>query len=290
VSETILKHLENPQERIEHPKTYWSNAIKNRIRNILRQRAQRKTRQIDNSEVRGLESALASGKQKRLPEKSALDLLAEDHPEKLKVIERCVVCISELYRLKKESNLAKNLVIPFNAHINILIKAKAEIDKLRAPAPLPPIVSLDEVRDWVYYRKNGKNSSRRLEKEAHKLDQRRSQILATKGFQDAPLLSDFILASIPRLRANPAMLLLRIFYKMFRIGSRKYGDRKLVRKIMLELKTQKMGTLYEPLFDSITEATNFETLRKKIYWKAKHPFYDRLASEIYSLCSESPPH
>lgn len=289
-SEAMWRFIEKKHKGIQHPKTYWDKAIKNKITNILRQRAQRKTDQIDNSEKGGLESALASGKQKRLPEKSALDLLAEDHPEKLRVIERCVECISEIYRLKKESQRGRYNVVPFDASINILLRARAEIEKFGTLPALPATVGWEKLRDWTYYHVWGDEVSRELQTQVDKLDKQRSHFLSTRGIQDPPLLSDSILEAIPRLRANPAMLLLRVFYKMFRIGSGKYGARKEVRKIMLELKIQKKGTVHEPLFASITEATNFETLRKKIYWKAKHPFYDRLAGEIYSLCSESPPH
>jgi len=102
--------------------------------------------------------------------------------------------------------------------------------------------------------------------------------------RDITELDDWIIDSIPKLRADPAMLILRVLYKMCRIGTGKYGSRKVVRSIILELKNQKKGTSQESLFNSISQKTNFETLRKKLYQKGASAIYDKLATHIYSRC------
>lgn len=102
--------------------------------------------------------------------------------------------------------------------------------------------------------------------------------------RDITELDDWIIDSIPKLRADPAMLILRVLYKMCRIGTGKYGSRKVVRSIILELKNQKKGTSQESLFNSISQKTNFETLRKKLYQKGGRAIYDKLAEHIYSRC------
>jgi hypothetical protein len=96
-----------------------------------------------------------------------------------------------------------------------------------------------------------------------------------------------VLDAIPKLRADPIMLVLRVFYKKFKIGSGKYGARGEIRKIILDLKKgeDRSKVRTADIFASISEKTNFETFRRKIYRKSVDPFYDKVADWICEVCS-----
>jgi len=159
--------------------------------------------------------------------------------------------------------------------------------------PMPREIG-DVYRDGLFYSDTAKAIVKKLEVEIEKLKEKRAELLNGPAglmfFFARPLkpeeidLNDFVLDSIPRLRADPAMLLFRIVYKMFRKGGGRYGNRKAAIRAILELKTRKKDTLQEFVFASITADTNFETLRKKFYLKSKDPFYDQLADAIIAAC------
>ncbi len=104
-------------------------------------------------------------------------------------------------------------------------------------------------------------------------------------------LDEFVAASLTKLRAEPLMLLLRVCYKLFRIGSGKYAARDRIWKLVLELKAARGNSKQAFIFESATETTNFETLRKKLYRKSKDRMYDQLADRIViaALANERPP-
>jgi hypothetical protein len=160
--------------------------------------------------------------------------------------------------------------------------------------PMPREIG-DVYRDGLFYSGTAKAIIKKLEVKIEKLKERRAELLNGPAglmfYYARPLkaeeieLNDFVLDSIPRLRADPAMLLFRIVYKMFRKGGGRYGNRKAAIRAILELKTRKKDTLQEFVFASITADTNFETFRKKFYLKSKDPFYDQLADAIIAACT-----
>jgi phage-related protein len=107
------------------------------------------------------------------------------------------------------------------------------------------------------------------------------------------LLSDLALDSIPRLREEPLMLLLRVLYRIFKKRTTgRYKAQKTIGEILRELDNRKgikqntmSRALYELYFDS--SSVNLDTLRKKTYKRGRRDFYDRLADHIYAACQEA---
>jgi len=101
---------------------------------------------------------------------------------------------------------------------------------------------------------------------------------------DIAQLEDWIIDSIPRLRADPSMLLLRVFYRIFKIRAGRYSARSKIGEFLLELAEKNRKTYLMDIFQKINRKTNFETLRKKLYQKGGRAIYDKLAEHIYSRC------
>jgi len=346
--EELLKR----RDSIKYPGTYLNRIIERKIYDLLRKRAKEKTDQFDDLAPANPESGISTQRRHALnsPNKSFLEVLMQQWPEKYETLKECLNYIGLLYSLKANLDAAQRSVIPISKSINALKEAKDKIDELGRPLSRGVIKKLDREyikinprpagspspslpenpvqatailrrryesirpypeelrkfnRDYFFYEKEGASISGRLEREIKALKLARNNELTGPGtspedqaewliridergeaqFLDIQL-SDFVLDSISKLRADPIMLVLRVLYKMFKIGSGKYGARKGIRGLILELKTKYRDSKWDyRLFRTVSAKTDFETLRKKIYKKTADPFYDRLADEIYSSCS-----
>jgi DNA-directed RNA polymerase specialized sigma24 family protein len=95
-----------------------------------------------------------------------------------------------------------------------------------------------------------------------------------KGMKSAYPFPAFVIETLPKLKADQIMLLLRVLYKKFKIRSGKYADRKLIRRSIEKLSPK-----------VALNEKHFETLRRKIYKKTTNPLYDRIAEWICDVAS-----
>ncbi len=197
---------------------------------------------------------------------------AESARAKQEFIRKSVRLVDLLYRISlSRDNPNVTTLLCLQRTMNALSGAKHEIDSL--------YFQYDNFGFRKFLISHGTRISRWLQDEIASLWSRSDSI---KGLARMYRFPDFVLDAIPKLRADPIMLVLRLFYKNFKIGSGRYAARAEIREIILELKKSKAGRT--DIFDSVSESTNFETLRKKIYRKASDPFYDRIAEWICEVC------
>jgi len=149
-------------------------------------------------------------------------------------------------------------------------------------------------RDFFFYEDTGRAISNDLGCQISKLKQGMPASLSGPGtsprhffsrhLTEVAELDDWIIEAIPRLRADPSMLILRILYRIFKIGGGKYRARSDIKEILLGLAKKNKKTYLKHVFAKIDENTNFETLRGKLYQKGARDLYDRLADYIYTHC------
>jgi hypothetical protein len=108
--------------------------------------------------------------------------------------------------------------------------------------------------------------------------------LSSYYLKDIVDLDDWVIGLIPRLRADPSMLFLRVFYRIFRIKAGRYSARRKVGEILSEFAENNRKTYLQDIFQKINKNTNFEILRKKLYQRGTRSIYYRLADYIYSRC------
>jgi hypothetical protein len=267
---------------IRNLQAYIEIAAKNGVINFLDKKKRQKTDQLEDGTLLPAE-VLES--EPDPCQTSVLRLLEDCFPEKYDFIQKSVDYVTMLYFLKDEQPRGEFAFVPVIKSINALQKAKEVVDGFRVDVAGPG-VHPGRVVNGLFYWRNGEGISRRLSSEIKRLERERHRYFSDEALRGLPQFSDFVLDSIPRLRADPIMLLLRVLYKKFRIGSGKYGARDMIRKIILELKLREAGRGCD-IFKSVSEKTNFETLRKKIYKKTANPFYDKIADHIINVCGPS---
>jgi len=273
--ELLVRILESPPENLG---AYIDRAARNRVINLLAKSARRKTDQLDGDPGAEDETRVAA-------EMSALQLLETERPEDYLFILKSIRLIDFLYRVSLAGNPANfTLVLCIDRALDALTQAKSKIDNIYSRFP-PKDFGLTK-----FHKSEGVRIGLHLQGDIDQLLSTRESI---KGMRHIRRLPEFALDAIDKLRADPAMLLLRVLYKRFKIGSGRYGAREFIRKIILELRRREaeLGPNGEigQVLGSITEKTKFETLRKKIYRKGQDGLYDRLADFICEACSESRP-
>jgi hypothetical protein len=307
ITQEILKEMLAKRGKIKNPSAYVGRAAHNRVINFLKKRTRQSagvkkvpswiprgyhrpaTEDEPEGELEAVDPAseLERGRP-RLPEipvedgavaDSILRLLEVRYPEKYVFVNKSVKLIDFLYRLaltRDHPNI--RMLLCADRTLNILNEAKREIDDMMRPGWNTP----KNFGVWKFNERWGVEISRWLQDEISALFM---GIENTRGLPRAVGLPTFVIDALPKLRADPIMLLLRVLYKTFKMGpGGKYGARKMIRKIILELKLREAGGVCD-IFKSVSEKTNFETLRKKIYKKTPDPFYDKLAVFI---CEASP--
>ena len=257
--------------KIESLSAFIYRAAHNRVINLLKNKQRRMTDQI----AEGTDLAEPAAKAE-----SILDFFRDARPKEYDFIIRATELVDWLYRVslaRDNPNIAYLLCV--ERTFNVLWAAKKEIDNLRDPDNFGV--------HKFFYDGRGNHISRWLQDETDILWAGRESI---KGLPHALGFPNFVIDAIPKLRADPVMLILRVFYKKFRVGSGKHKARELIEKIIRELGEQEAASKRRrtDIFGSVLEGTNFETLRKKIYReKSADPFYGKVADWICEVCDSA---
>ena len=254
---------------VTYQPTYINRAARNRVINILNKRKRQTVAQINNAKETPTESegGILDETETEIQEEtpnsglnptkdSILHFLECNHLDRYNFIQKSVNFIDRLYRVSlMRDNPNISMLLCLDRAVNTLSEAKHDIDNMMFRSG-PDNFGIQKFRrGW------GVNISRWLQDEIAILWSGRDSI---RGLPLAVGFPNFVIDALPKLKADPIMLLLRVLYKIFKVGSGKQGVRDMIKKIILELKSRETTT---ELFKSVTESTNFETLRKKIYRK-----------------------
>ncbi|MDP2914908.1 MAG: hypothetical protein Q8O91_05600 [Candidatus Aminicenantes bacterium] len=284
----VLK-IQRSGNQIKSLPTYISKTAKNIVSNFIK-KSSSQPNQVDNMDD-------FEAPENRSPENSIsfLQKLKEKDPDYYDSLEKSIEFVGLFYYLKRNRDSANDNFFSHIQAINILKEAKAKIDAIDEfsyyKIKHSPFVVKMFNRDYIFYEKTGPKISailkaqvQYLENEIYNMPGRPPKDFFPRCFQDITELEDWILDSISQLRADPSMLLLRVFYRIFKVRAGRYSARAKIKEILLEFAEIHRKTYLRDCFKKINKNTNFETLRKKIYQKGARSFYDKLADYIYSRC------
>lgn len=253
---------------IENMSAYISRAARNQVMNALEKERRRATDQA--------ESELDHEAPAQKPS-SILAILEQKHPQDLEFVERAVQLVDLLYRISlTRDNPNVTLLLCLDRTINALSVAAQDIENLKSS----DLSGFGVIKFSSAY---GNRIVRYLR------DQTEILSMARAGIEKLPYsfrFPTFVLDAIPKLRADPVMLIIRVLYKKFKVGSGKHGTREMIGRLILELREREARARIKrsDIFSSVSEDTNFETLRKKVYKKSTDPLYDELATWICETC------
>ncbi len=291
---------------VKHVPTYIDRAAKNRVINFLNDSKRKEAVSLEEVAEPVAESPEEDFEEARESELKAaktpeLQFIEQKYPQEYAQVRKAVDYVTFLYCLKVTRPGWAWDFIPVSKTINALLGAKDMIDGWRIDTIEPGVgltAARAQVRDGEFYWRYGERLSGFLGDEIEKLE------LERRGPWGSSRFSNFVLDSIPKLRADPIMLLLKVLYKIFRVGSGKHGTHDKIKQIILELKREQdeapiqeidrqliealgsVGPSFD-LFGSVSADTNFETLRRKTYRKGSGLLYERLAEEIFEACQDS---